>query len=258
MPQRAIHLLIALLGALAVAAIVLLGYDVYRSARAGPRWKRRLLGAGLALLTAIGLPACESGTADAAPTATEDGTEAETLADAAGWKRLTATWRDSEAIASGKRGPYPFDEKGKKRALAALDRAVADVGALVGAGLLTNAEAGLLKLDLAELKLGVQAKRPTEMRGALCYQAMLFRPARDSLNRLKARTPLIEKLAAAETVQPAVVGKVLAAVERDLATLAEKRTFVLLPMREQPAARKLCDDLAATVVAIKAKLPKPE
>jgi len=50
MTQRALGLIAALLGAALVAAIALFGYDIWRSARTGPRWKRRLVGAGLARL----------------------------------------------------------------------------------------------------------------------------------------------------------------------------------------------------------------
>ena len=43
---------------------------------------------------------------------------ARTLADAPEWKRLAATWREAEEVASGKRGAYPFNRKGKAKLLA--------------------------------------------------------------------------------------------------------------------------------------------
>ena len=256
MSERALSFLLAAAGALAVALIALLGYDIYRAARTGPRWRRRLLGAGLAFLATFGLPACE-GAEQRPPTVTDDGAEAKTLADAAGWKRLTATWRESQEIASGKRGPYPFSERGKKRALAALDRAVADVDALAVAGLLTQPEAGLLKLDLAELKLGVQAKRPTEMRMATCYEPMMMTPARDSMKRLAARLPLLEKLAAADKLQPDVVSRVLASVKQDLATLSKPQMIERLPDADRAKAKDLREAVAARVGSVSNRLADP-
>jgi len=136
MPQRTFNLLIAIVGLALVAAIALVGFDVYRAAKTGPRWKRRLVGAGLALLAALGLPACDKAT-DASPPATGNaGTPSTTLADSSQWKRLVATWHEAEEIASGRRGAYPFDRAGKKRVLQALATAGKDVaqGARVDRG----------------------------------------------------------------------------------------------------------------------------
>ncbi|HOX05288.1 MAG TPA: hypothetical protein PK280_02710 [Planctomycetota bacterium] len=55
MPYRApALLLVALAGAIAVIGLVLIGIDVYAARQRGPRWKRRLLGAGLAVLGVFG------------------------------------------------------------------------------------------------------------------------------------------------------------------------------------------------------------
>jgi hypothetical protein len=56
MPYRsAAWILVGLGGLVAVAGLVLIGIDVYAASRRGPRWKRRLLGAGLAVLGLLGL-----------------------------------------------------------------------------------------------------------------------------------------------------------------------------------------------------------
>ena len=340
MSQRALSLLLAAAGALVVAAIALLGYDIWRSGRTGPRWKRRLVGAGLALLVSLGVVSCErevtcyepmpspvsqksakrlreqielldkllaqdkvdpavarkvieavqqefaagvsgddkwlspeeSGNVrgeawrrvhalrqrlESVPASPAAANSKEVLADSKDWQRITATWRESEAIASGKRGAYPFNEKGRKQALAAIDRAVADVGALRQQGQLSEAEAGLLRLDLAELKRGVQAKRPTEMRMATCYEPMMMTPARDSMTRLAARLPLLGKLAAAETLQPGVVRKVLASVEADLATLSKPQMIERLPDPDRHKARELRDQVGQKLTELKARLAEP-
>lgn len=58
MPQRAAGFFWALLGLLAVSAILLAGLDPRRSAQRGPGWKRRMLTAGL-LLLGIMAPGCK-------------------------------------------------------------------------------------------------------------------------------------------------------------------------------------------------------
>ncbi len=59
MPQRAMNLILAVLGLLAVAGLLLAGADIYRAARTGPGWKRRLVTAGLFLLAMLGVTSCE-------------------------------------------------------------------------------------------------------------------------------------------------------------------------------------------------------
>jgi hypothetical protein len=54
MPFRAAGILTAVFGLLAVAGLVLVGIDVYAALKRGPKWRRRLIGAGLALLGALG------------------------------------------------------------------------------------------------------------------------------------------------------------------------------------------------------------
>ena len=58
MPHRTYGLLLALLGLAAVASLLLVGADVWLAAGRGPRWKRALLGAGLALAGWLGLVSC--------------------------------------------------------------------------------------------------------------------------------------------------------------------------------------------------------
>ncbi len=55
MPYRAYHLLMGLAGAVAVGVLLLLRASPHGHATTGPRWKRRLLDAGLLLLAALGV-----------------------------------------------------------------------------------------------------------------------------------------------------------------------------------------------------------
>jgi hypothetical protein len=61
MPERAFNLLLALAGVAAVALLVVLGADLARSAQRGPRWKRRLIAAGLGLLASLGVASVNPG-----------------------------------------------------------------------------------------------------------------------------------------------------------------------------------------------------
>ncbi len=66
MPHRTYHLVLGLLGLLAVVALLLARADLARQRTTGPRWKRRLVSAGLVLLGVLGLgsfgaqPGCKS------------------------------------------------------------------------------------------------------------------------------------------------------------------------------------------------------
>ena len=58
MPQRIMNLWTVLLGVaglLLVAMLIVLGVDLVRASRSGPRWKRMLITASLAVLAAIGV-----------------------------------------------------------------------------------------------------------------------------------------------------------------------------------------------------------
>lgn len=58
MPYRTVGYLVYVLGLaglFAIAGLVLIGADLRASARTGPRWKRRLVGAGLLLLGTVGI-----------------------------------------------------------------------------------------------------------------------------------------------------------------------------------------------------------
>ncbi|HOX05289.1 MAG TPA: hypothetical protein PK280_02715 [Planctomycetota bacterium] len=312
MPYRAPALLLmGLAGAVAVAGLVLIGIDVYAAKQRGPRWKRRLLGAGLAVLGILGIgyaarpgPTCydmpsmpftapslqrlesqasllwqlisadrlDPEVARKALAATEaalvDASKEEVvtglspaergraenlrlttwstveqtrirleggdpgLAGSPDWLKLAAAWGEAEEVISGRRGQYPFDQAGKQRLLAQLDEAAAAADRLATTGLLSAAERDLLKKDLAEFKPGVEAKRPTEMRLATCYRPMSLATLHPAVH-LAERLPLLEKMAAAGKVQPAVLRKVLVSVESDLAALQSDPKLLAHPDAEK-------------------------
>lgn len=262
MAQRAGWLAVALVGVLLIAGLALLGRDIHRLARTGPRWQRRLLGAGLVLLGALGFPSC--GEADPSAdksipsTATPAGDKARSLQETVGWLRISTVWNEAEEIASGKRGPYPFDEAGKKRVLAALADAEQEVETLARKGLLNDSEAGLLKLELARLTFGVQAKRPTEEQNATCYRTMsLGDRVKMTAERVAARLPLLEKLAGDKRLNSIVVRKVLAVLEADVAALSDQSQLVGHLAAERPKVEETRKAAAALVARLKAAMEEP-
>lgn len=58
MIERTTGLILAALGALVALGCLLVRLDVERMAQTGPRWRRRLLAVGLAVLTASGIISC--------------------------------------------------------------------------------------------------------------------------------------------------------------------------------------------------------
>jgi len=233
----------------AVLALVLARVDLARAARGGPAWRRRVVAAGLALLSALGI-----GTTAATPR--PEGKAAAPAKPASGaltaraeWKRVQQIWTEADAIASGARGDYPFDRAGQTRVLSGLDAAGKDIDALVRSGALSAPEGGLLKQVLQQLRLGVGAKHPTEMRTARCYEAMMVTVGRDSLRRLKDRLPLLEKLAASKRLEAAVVAKVLTRIESDVQTLEGGETD--LTPADRRAGRKLARAARAHIAKIR-------
>ncbi len=137
------------------------------------------------------------------------------------WCGALAVWHEAAAVASGERGPYPFNEEGKKKLLEQLEATRQDLATLQAASLLSAAEAGLLGEDVDSLLAGVRERRPEEMELATCYEPMLYAPQQEALQSLEPRLPLLEQLAAQQVLQPEVVERVLQRVEADLAKLGQ-------------------------------------
>jgi hypothetical protein len=231
MPQRVIYawtIVLGIAGLVLAGGLVLLGMDLYRASQTGPRWKRRLLAATMIILSASGVYAAGRKVADEVKTPAiaipVNELKKTPLVKTPHWRRLMQTWKEADDVTSGRKGAYPFDAKGKKTLLDALKTLAGDVDALAAAGLLSVPEAGLLKSELLRLTTGVQKKRPTEMRMATCYEPMMLTPARDSLTRLTHRLSLLERLVNDESLHPAAIEKILAAIESDLAILSKPPT----------------------------------
>jgi hypothetical protein len=251
MPARTLlpSLLLGLVGLLVLGLIVLRRRDPWRATEAGPRWRRRLVSAALALLALLGFT--PPGVAAPKPSRKPTLAKASPLERTAEWSSIQATWKEAEEIASGKRGSHPFDRKGKQRMLERLADAEKQVDALARQGVISAGGAGLLKQDLQTLTIGVQGKRPTEMRNATCYRPMMHRPDHDAYRRIKQRLPLLEQLARATKIQPVVLRKVLVTVEADLARLGDKASYAGLDKRGQKEAARVVREARRRVARLK-------
>ena len=262
MAARAMGIVLVVAGFAIALLLAILGVDLVRACRTGPRWKRRLIGAGLVLLMALGFaPAggCNTAAEEVTPAAFADpATPAKELSESKGWRRILAAWNEAGEIASGKRGDYPFDEKGKKQVLANLKQAEGDAAELQKANLISEPEAGLLLKDLRVLTAGVQFKRPTEDRNFTCYDIMTLRPGQSSFNSLSDRLPLLEKLASAVTLHREVVEKVLVSMEADIQTLAKEESLKeFAKAEERQKAEKTRDAARAAVLRIRDRVWPP-
>jgi hypothetical protein len=253
MPYRAVHVFVAVAGLLTVLALLAVGVNLPRAAQRGPAWKRRLIGAGLFLLAAVGLGGCRNDPPTATETSTGQTQSASGLAATSQWQQIVAVWTEAEPIAAQPRGSYPFDEAGKKRLLAAIDEATGNLEVLRAARHLSDGEAGLLAQDLAAIRDGVQEKLPTEMRNTMCYAAtVLPLPARSSAATLQARLSLLEKMAAQEKIAPEVLEKILPTIEGEMRVLRDEKAMAKLKGEELRDAEALRTKMEALLPKLRA------
>jgi hypothetical protein len=251
--QRIISPLWILAGLAFVTVLILLGADLQRAARQGPRWRRRLIAAALVALAGFGWVSPVTAAENVVASKQISGDELSRNKD---WREIMSAWKEAANIANGKAGQYPFLTDGAQESfLKQLEKRQQQCDQLAKAGLLTVAEAGLLKAGLKDLADRCDGYRPKTMMMATCYMPIPARPAWKSSQRLKERLDILEKLAQQPTIQVAVIEKTLAAIEADLATLADEKNYERMTPEEKADAIKTRDAAAESVRKIKAKLP---
>ncbi|MCU0723516.1 MAG: hypothetical protein MUC63_07865, partial [Planctomycetes bacterium] len=301
MPQRAYGLLLGLTGLVAVAGLLLVGADVWLASGRGPRWKRSLLAAGLALGSWLGLISCASSPAGVAPATgapasargsgapsagsvspgaafepfplavgeePEGGDEGkdpggarlsprdERLAASPKWNEFAALLAEAREVAAGRRGAYPFRADEKKRLLSELEAASDLLWPLRAEGLLTTAEEAFLAGEIAALAVRVRGFRPFEMRMATCYEPVVPPdPFRASLDTLRQRLELLEKIAAQGELSAKVVRKVLGSAEAHLKTLSAGLEKDPAPDGKEPPERALREKVAGLLERIRGAAP---
>lgn len=254
MPYRALGLGLLVAGVVVVLVLLLLRTDVRRAAASGPRWRRRLLSAGLGVLVGIGAVAPSLRVAAAPADSGAPARAAWQLEATPEWQHIAATTAEARQVVAGTRGSYPFDEAGKRELLSALSGARMEAITLGLKGLLLTPEVELIRTDLDDLATRVREFRPTEQQLATCYSPQPITVGRDALARLRARLPVLERLAEAGTLPPIVVQAVLATVREDVALLDD-------PSRSSDirggaaGCQPTLGQVKAAVVRIEARLP---
>ncbi|MHC5037950.1 MAG: hypothetical protein ACYTHM_11605 [Planctomycetota bacterium] len=274
MPQRTLTLLEMVLGLIAVAALLSVGADLALAARRGPPWKRRILGAGLALAILLGFGACaereavrdepaepgspsgkapetkgspstEPGTGKSPgaapgkpkpPEAEEESAKAKRERLVHAWQELMLLWVDAGELVSGKRGVTPPPVAEKKHLLEAMERAPAQIDAFVSAGIISAGEGMQLKRDLERLAGAIFKIHPKVPESVTCYvplplpdQTPTRGPLHTSIETLRDRVDLLERLTRNKRLRPEVLEKVLTTVDFHCRALEE--TGVLAGMK---------------------------
>ena len=217
MPHRTMGFWLGILGVMAVAVLLLIGRNLDRAATSGPRWKRRLVAAGLALLAVFGYqPALKAGQRTKVRAS---------LAVNRDWQWLIGLYRWADKVARSPAFSHPFTAAEKRQLLADLARASHTIDNLYKARLLTQEEAALLKaeFDAMAAKAGTFRPKPVKGRAApTCYKpAPPPAPYRQSAKVLKRQIPLLRKMVHQKTLHPEVLTLIKGRIERDIAN-AEK------------------------------------
>jgi len=140
------------------------------------------------------------------------------LARSRQWKIVTGAWNYAAPLATTGKSTTAQRKEADAKFKAAADALVV----LTNAGLLSAAEASLFTIDAARLKSAITLNPPTDTQ-MTCYDMAFMPPARASYTRLRQQVVLLKKIIAAKTLAPAAVDKVLGAIERDLAILADPK-----------------------------------
>jgi hypothetical protein len=229
------RLLTEMAGLICIAILVLVGAD-FVQAMSRPRLCR-IIAAGLVLLSVFsnGARSFAAGKAGGILKCTRSSR----LDTSPIWKRLLAVWAEAEAVAFGKRGNYPFNKAGKKTLLKAIEKALSDIASLESTKQISKAESAALNMSMRYSRVGVVAKRPTENRNATCYMAgpMAYESRHASITRLTSQLPLIAKMAREKQLQPPVVRKLVASIEKDLASLDDQKLSDYADKNLLPTAR---------------------
>jgi radical SAM protein with 4Fe4S-binding SPASM domain len=126
--------------------------------------------------------------------------------------------------------------------------------ALIGAGLVLLMALGFAPAGARDAA-GAEAAPPTEMQNVTCYKMAFVPPGHNSFQRLSDRLPLLEKLAASETLHREVVEKVLVRIEADIRTLGKEESLKEFATAEdRQAAEKTRDAARAAVLRIRERI----
>ncbi|MBI5724053.1 MAG: hypothetical protein HZA50_08860 [Planctomycetes bacterium] len=230
MPYRMIGFWLGLIGAVVVVVLIVLGVNLRRSAATGPAWKRRLIVAGLAVLSMLG---GYGGAAENAGPASTPATQnaPKELTDTAEWKQILEAYQEyGKLLKAGE-----FTQAQRKKVIGLQIKAEFATEQLVQTSLLSNAEKDILKSGLNGLRNQLSRKcrltdpGPSEFVPVeTCYKMSRIPSAEEKLlnkrhYNLVQCLPMLEKFAATEKIRSTtlelVVKTLIADIEVDIAAL---------------------------------------
>jgi len=170
------------------------------------------------------------------------------LDSTAGWKKVKAAWRFIAPLAANSSKSTSVQ---RKQADEKMKAALAALSGLVKAGKLAAAEAALLTAEAERLKGEMYRSPPADMR-VKCYKRKHFSRGEVSLARIQKRLPLLQKLAAQKKLSPAVIGRVLPTLERDVQTLSTPRLVRRMDDKLEPKAASAAKEGKAMLAKIRA------
>jgi len=125
---------------------------------------------------------------------------------------------------------------------------------LSAAGLLSEAEAGLLVVDADAIWATILLRPPVDSRKT-CYKMAYFPPAQRSMQWVQKRLDLLKKVASADRIAPAALDVILANVDRDVVTLGNEAELKRLrKAADRQAAKQLHTQVAPLIAQIKRKV----
>jgi hypothetical protein len=89
-----------------------------------------------------------------------------------------------------------------------------------------------------------------------CYEVAFISPARESMERMSKRLPLLKKMLESGKVLPGVIERIVPSIEDDIRTLSSEKELKMLDEVNRDAAVEMRDDVKKTLGAIKKLLEK--
>jgi hypothetical protein len=241
MTQKSIGVIIAITGLVLVLGYLFFRYDLKRASESGPRWKRRLVCAGILVLSMMGIVSCAqeekikddagavSPAVTGAPTVAAIGNE---LAESPEYKKVLAIFEEAKPYA-GSRVSFEEDRVVIEKKLNEIP-GLSDK--LFSRGLISAEEAGLLKSEVERVIHLVYSEPPF---GVMCYMKDFPPIAEKSIKEISSRLPLLIKLVESGKVHPAVIEKILPSILKDLIILSTKSELDKLSKAEREKAEVL-------------------
>ena len=171
------------------------------------------------------------------------------------WKTVQESWDLVTPLAKSGQST----EAQRKEADEKLKAAETAVGKLAHLGFISYSESRLLNTEAAKLHEDLYRNPPVPTAGeerTLCYDMMGIQPAKESLQRLSQRLPLLEQLIKEGQLGEPVLAKILPTLEADLKTLTDEKELAKLQPNERAEAEKLRPQVEKALSDLKQRMEK--